>query len=44
MVRYIMRASISCVRKLEPAFGGKYLDEITPEMIRAFKEARLKSN
>src|SRR5258707_5156136 len=31
----------SCVRNLEPAFGSKYLDEITPEMVRTFKEARL---
>src|SRR5260370_10252697 len=35
------RAYLSCVRNLEPVFGRKYLDEITPEMIRAFKEARL---
>jgi hypothetical protein len=35
------RAYLSCVRNLEPIFGRKYLDEITPEMIRAFKEARL---
>src|SRR6266851_5777901 len=35
------RNYLSCVRNLEPAFGSKYLDEITPEMIRAFKEARL---
>ncbi len=33
------RAYLSCVRNLEPVFGRKYLDEITPEMIRAFKEA-----
>src|SRR5713226_2598559 len=31
----------SCVRNLEPAFGSKYLDEITPEMIRTFKEVRI---
>src|SRR6266404_2455434 len=31
----------SCVRNLEPAFGNKYRDEITPEMIRSFKEARI---
>lgn len=31
----------SCVRNLDPAFGSKYLDEITPQMIRTFKEARL---
>jgi site-specific recombinase XerD len=35
------RAYLSCVRNLEPVFGRKYIDEITPEMIRAFKEARL---
>jgi site-specific recombinase XerD len=35
------RAYLSCVRNLEPVFGRKYLDEITPEMIRAFKEARI---
>jgi len=35
------RNYLSCVRNLEPAFGRKYLDEIMPEMIRAFKEARL---
>jgi Phage integrase SAM-like domain len=35
------RNYLSCVRNLEPVFGRKYLDEITPEMIRAFKEARL---
>jgi integrase len=35
------RNYLSCVRNLEPDFGRKYLDEITPEMIRAFKEARL---
>ena len=29
------------MRNLEPVFGRQYLDEITPEMIRAFKEARL---
>jgi len=35
------RTYLSCVRNLEPIFGRKYLDEITPEMIRAFKETRL---
>jgi len=35
------RAYLSCFRNLEPGFGRKYLDEITPEMIRAFKEARI---
>ncbi len=35
------RACSSCVRNLEPVFGRKYLDEITPEMIRGFKEARI---
>src|SRR5229473_1036015 len=35
------RAYLSCVRNLEAAFGRKYLNEITPEMIRAFKEARI---
>src|SRR5260370_42347711 len=35
------RAYLSCFRDLEPVFGRKYLDEITPEMIRGFKEARL---
>jgi len=35
------RAYLSCVRNLEPAFGSRYLDEITPEMIRSFKEARI---
>src|SRR5467141_723028 len=35
------RAYLSCVRNLEPVFSRKYLDEITPEMIRAFKEVRL---
>ncbi len=35
------RAYLSCVRNLEPVFGRKCLAEITPEMIRAFKEARL---
>jgi hypothetical protein len=37
------RNYLSCVRKLEPGFGRKYLDEITAEMIRAFKEARLEA-
>src|SRR5467141_3627428 len=32
------RAYLSCVRNLESVFGRKYLDEITLEMIRAFKE------
>src|SRR5258707_13290339 len=35
------RNYLSCVRNLEPAFGSKHLDEITPEMVRTFKEARL---
>ncbi len=35
------RAYLSCVQNLAPVFGGRYLDEITPEMIRAFKEARI---
>jgi len=35
------RAYLSCVGNLERVFGGKYLDEITPEMIQKFKEARL---
>jgi hypothetical protein len=35
------RNYLSCVRNLEPAFGRKYLDEITPEMIRNFKETRI---
>lgn len=35
------RNYLSCVRNLEPAFGGKYLEEISPEMIRRFKEARI---
>src|SRR5258708_34799497 len=35
------RNYLSCVRNLEPAFGRKYLDEITPEMIRGFKEVRI---
>ena len=35
------RAYLSCVRNLEAAFGRKYLDEITPEIIRGFKEARI---
>src|SRR5260370_5811364 len=35
------RAYLSCVQNLEPVFGGRSLDEITPEMIRAFKEARI---
>jgi len=35
------RAYLSCVRNLEAVFGRKYLDEITPEMIRDFKETRL---
>src|SRR6267154_564528 len=35
------RNYLSCVRNLDPVFGSKYLDEITPEMIRGFKEARL---
>src|SRR5258708_3526041 len=35
------RAYLSCVRNLEAAFGRKYLDEITPELIRTFKEARI---
>jgi integrase len=35
------RNYLSCTRNLEPAFGSKYLDEITPEMIRSFKEARI---
>ncbi len=35
------RAYLSCVRNLEMPFGRKYLDEITPELIRAFKEARI---
>jgi integrase len=35
------RNYLSCVRNVEPAFGRKYLDEITPEMIRSFKEARI---
>src|SRR5258706_881662 len=35
------RVYLSCVRNLEPVFGRKYLDEITPEMIRDFKETRL---
>jgi integrase len=38
------RNYLSCVRNLEPAFGGKYLDEIMPEMIRAFKESRLEKH
>jgi len=38
------RNYLSCVRNLEPAFGSKYLDEITPEMIRRFKEARLEKH
>ena len=29
------------MRNLEPAFGRKDLDEITPEMIRNLKEARI---
>jgi integrase len=32
------------VRNLEPAFGKKHLDEIAPETIRAFKEARMGQN
>ncbi len=35
------RNYLSCVRNLEPTFGGEHLDEITPEMIRRFKEARI---
>ena len=35
------RNYLSCVRNLEVMFGRKYLDEITPQMIRAFKEARI---
>jgi len=35
------RNYLSCVRNLEPTFGGEHLDEITPEMIRSFKEARI---
>src|SRR6266581_67857 len=35
------RNYLSCVRNLETVFGRKYVDEITPEMIRGFKEARL---
>lgn len=35
------RNYLSCVRNLEPTFGRKYLDEITPQMIRTFKEARI---
>jgi len=35
------RNYLSCVRNLEPAFGRKDLDEITPEMIRNLKEARI---
>ncbi len=35
------RNYLSCMRNLEPAFGSRYLDEITPEMVRTFKEARL---
>ncbi len=35
------RNYLSCVRNLEPAFGRRYLDEITPEMIRSFKETRI---
>lgn len=35
------RNYLSCVRNLEVVFGSKYLDEITPQMIRSFKEARL---
>ncbi len=38
------RSYLSCVRNLEPAFGSKYLDEITPEMIWRFKEARLEKH
>jgi len=30
------RAHLSCVHNLEQVFGRKYLDEITPEMIRGF--------
>ncbi len=37
------RNYLSCVRNLEPSFGGKYLDEITPEMIQTFKEVRLEN-
>jgi site-specific recombinase XerD len=32
------RAYLRCIRNLEVAFGRKYLDEITPEMIRGFKQ------
>ena len=39
--RNTYRAYLSCVRNLVQVFGGKYLDEITPEMIRAFKETRI---
>ena len=35
------RNYLGCVRNLEPAFGSKYLDEVTPQMVRAFKEARI---
>lgn len=38
------RAYSSCVRNLEAVFGRKYLDEITPEMIRGFKEARIEQH
>ena len=39
--RNTYRNYLSCVRNLEPTFGPKYLDEITPQMIRSFKEARI---
>ena len=35
------RAYLSCVRNLEQAFGRKYLDEINPQGIQTFKEARI---
>jgi excisionase family DNA binding protein len=36
------RSDVSIVNKLDPYFGSKYLDEITPDEIEGFKAARLK--